>query len=98
MNIDLGASCLLCGSDPGSCAPRCCHHNFIVALLEYISFADIENHFYAVVGEITSTPPSTRAGVWEYYHSSYNGCFLKVEVHDFRSFLGYVLTDGYSWM
>ena len=26
---------------------------------EYLSFADIENLFYAVVGEITSTPPST---------------------------------------
>ena len=38
---------------------RCCHHNFIVAILEYLSFADIENLFYAVIGEITSTPPST---------------------------------------
>ena len=38
----------------------CCHHNFIVAVLEYLSFfADIENLFYAVVGEITSTSPST---------------------------------------
>ena len=56
--------CLLtfrgCGSVPGSWAPRCCCHNFIVAVLEYLSFADIENHVYAVVGEITSTPPSTR--------------------------------------
>ena len=59
-------------------------------------FADIENLFYAVVGEITSTPPSTGAGVREYCHKSYNGCFSKVEVHDFRRFLGYVLTDGYS--
>ena len=58
--------------------------------------ADIENLFYAVVGEITSTPPSTGARVREYCHNSYNGCFLKVEVHDFRRFLGYVLTDGYS--
>ena len=65
--------------------------------MEYLSFADIENLFYAVVGEITSTPPSTRA-VQEYCHSLYNGCFSKVEVHDFRSFLGYVLTDGYNWM
>ena len=94
--------CLLtfrvCGSVPGSWAPRCCRHNFIVAILEYLSFADIENLFYAVVGEITSTPPSTGAGVREYCHNSYNGCFSKVEVNDFRRFLGYVLTDGYSWM
>ena len=94
--------CLLtfrgCGSVPGSWAPRCCRHNFIVAVLEYLSFADIENLFYAVVGEITSTPPSTGAGVREYCHNSYNGCFSKVEVHDFRRFLGYVLTDGYSWI
>ena len=94
--------CLLtfrgCGSVPGSWAPRCCRHNFIVAVLEYLSFADIENLFYAVVGEITSTPPSTGAGVREYCHNSYNGCFSKVEVHDFRRFLGYVLKDGYSWM
>ena len=34
-------------------------HNFIVAVLEYLSFADIENLFYAVVGEITSMSPST---------------------------------------
>ena len=54
--------------------------------------------FYAVVGDITSTPPSTGAGVREYCHNSYNGCFLKVEVNDFRRFLGYVLKDGYSWM
>ena len=94
--------CLLtfrgCGSVPGSWAPRCCCHNFIVAILEYLSFTDIKNLFYAVVGEITSTPPSTRAGVREYCHNSYNGCFLKVEVNDFRRFLGYVLKDGYSWM
>ena len=33
-----------------------------VAVLEYLSFADIENLFYAVVGgEITSTSPSTGA-------------------------------------
>ena len=75
----------------------CCHHNFIVAVLEYLSFADIKNLFYAVVGEITSTPPSTGAGVWEYCHNSYNGCFSKVDVNDFRRFLGYVLTDGYNW-
>ena len=49
----------LCGFDPGSRALRCCCHNFIVAVLEYLSFADIENLFYAVVGEITSTSPST---------------------------------------
>ena len=30
----------------------------ISGILEF-SFADIENIFYAVVGEITSTPPST---------------------------------------
>ena len=94
--------CLLtfrgCGSVPGSWAPKCCHHNFIVAVLEYLSFTDIENLFYAVVGEITSTPPSTGAGVREYCHNSYNGCFSKVEVNDFRRFLGYVLKDGYSWM
>ena len=81
---------------PGSWAPRCCRHNFIVAVLKYLSFADIENLFYAVIGEITSTPPSTGAGVREYCHNSYNGCFSKFEVLDFRSFLGYVLTDGYS--
>ena len=57
-------------------------------------FADIENLFYAVVGEITSTPPSTGAGVREYCHNWYNGCFSKVEVDDFRRFLGYALTDG----
>ena len=50
-------------------------------------FADIENLLYAVVGEITLTPPSTRAGVWEYCHNSYNGCFSKVEVNDLRRFL-----------
>ena len=44
------------------------------------------NLFYAVVGEITSTPPSTGAGVREYCHNSYNGCFSKVEVDDFRRF------------
>ena len=61
-------------------------------------FADIENLFYAVIGEITSMPPSTRAGFREYYHNSYNRYFSKVEVNDFRRFLGYVLKDGYSWM
>ena len=50
------------------------------------SFADIEKLFYAVVGEITSTPPSTGAGVQEYCHNSYNICFSKVEVNDFRRF------------
>ena len=34
--------CLLtfrgCGSVPGSWAPRCCRHNFIVAVLEYLIF------------------------------------------------------------
>ena len=54
--------------------------------------------FMQFVGEITSTPPSTRAGVLEYCHNSYNGCFSKVEVNDFRRFLSYVLKDGYSWM
>ena len=87
-----------CGSVPGSWALRCCRHNFIVAVLEYLSFADIENLFYAVVGEITSTPPSTGAGVREYCHNLYNRCFSKIEVDDFRRFLGYVLKDGYSWM
>ena len=28
-------------------------------MLEYLSIADIKNLFYAVVGEITSMPPST---------------------------------------
>ena len=42
-----------CGFDPGSRALRCCRHNFIIAVLEYLRFADIENLFYAVVGEIT---------------------------------------------
>ena len=73
--------CLLtfrgCGSVPGSWAPRCCRHNFIVAILEYLSFADIEKLFYAVVGEITSTPPNIGAGVREYRHNSYNGCFFE---------------------
>lgn len=46
-------------------------------------FADIKNLFYAVVGEITSMPPSTGVGVREYCHNSYNECFLKVEVNDF---------------
>ena len=54
--------------------------------------------FMQFVGEITSTPPSTGAGVQEYCHNSYNGCFSKVEVNDFRRFLGYVLKDGYSWL
>ena len=63
-----------------------------------ISFADIENLFYTVVGEIISTPPSTGAGVREYRHNLYNGCFSKVEVDDFRRFLGYVLKDVYNWM
>ena len=54
--------------------------------------------FMQFVGEITSTPPSTGAGVREYCHNLYNGCFSKVEVDDFRRFLGYVLKDGYSWM
>ena len=42
--------------------------------------------FMQFVGEITSTPPSTGAGVREYCHNLYNGCFSKVEVDDFRSF------------
>ena len=46
-------------------------------------FADIENLFYAVVGEITSTSPSTGVGVREYCHNSDNGCFSKGEVNDF---------------
>ena len=54
--------------------------------------------FMQFVGEITSMPPSTGAGVREYRHNLYNGCFLKVEVDSFRSFPGYVLKDGYSWM
>ena len=54
-------------------------------ILEF-SFADIENLFYAVVGKITSMPPSTGAGAREYCHNSYNGCFSKVEVNDFRRF------------
>ena len=34
----LGASCQgFCGSVPGSWALRCCRHNFIVAVLEYLS-------------------------------------------------------------
>ena len=61
-------------------------------------FANIENLLYVVVGEITSTRPSTGAGVREYRHNLYNGCFSKVEVVGFRRFLGYVLKDGYSWM
>ena len=69
---------------------------FIVVVLEYLSFTDIENLFYAVVGEITSTPPSTGEGVREYCHNTYNKCFSKVEVNDFQRFLGYVLKDGYS--
>ena len=54
--------------------------------------------FMQFVGEITSMPPSTGAGVREYRHNLYNRCFLKVEVDGFQSFLGYVLKDGYSWM
>ena len=45
-------------------------------------FADIDL-LYAVVGEITSTPPSTGAGVREYCQNLDNGCFSKVEVIDF---------------
>ena len=82
--------CLLtfrgCGSVSRSWSLRCCRHNFVVAALEYLSFADIENLFYAVVGEITSTPPSTGAGVREYCHNLYNRCFSKVEVDGFQSF------------
>ena len=55
-----------------------------ILLLQRIpEFTDIENLLYAVVGEITSTPPSTGAGVREYCHNSYNICFSKVEVNDF---------------
>ena len=54
--------------------------------------------FMQFVGEITSTPPSTGAGVREYRDNLHNGCFSKVEVDGFRRFLGYVLKDGYSWM
>ena len=63
-----------------------------------LEFADIKTLFYAVIGEITSMPPSTGVGAREYCHNSYNECFLKDEVHDFRRFLGYVLKDGYNWM
>ena len=42
--------------------------------------------FMQFIGEITSTPPSTGAGVREYRHNLYNRCFSKVEVDDFRSF------------
>ena len=42
--------------------------------------------FLQFVGEITSTPPSTGAGVREYRHNFYNGYFSKVEVDGFRSF------------
>ena len=54
----------------------------------------MENLFYAVLGEITSMPPSTGARVREYCHSSYNGCFLKVGVHDFRRF-SWLCIDGW---
>ena len=56
------------------------------------------NPWIVRLGEITSTPPSTGAGVREYRHNLYNGCFSKVEVDGFWRFLGYVLKDGYSWM
>ena len=74
--------------------------NFIVAVLQYLSLVSPTSKisFMQFVGEITSTPPSTGAGVQEYCHNFYNGCFSKVEVDDFRRFLGYVLKDGYSWM
>ena len=42
--------------------------------------------FMQFLGEITLTPPSTGAGVREYRHNLYNGCFSKVEVDGFRSF------------
>ena len=38
------------------------------------------------VGEITSTPPCNEAGVREYWHNLYNGCFSKGEVGGFPSF------------
>ena len=60
--------------------------------------ATLEISFMQFVGEITSMPPSTGAGIREYRHNLYNGCFSKVEVDGFRSFPGYVLKDGYSWM
>ena len=53
------------------------------------SFADIENLFYAVVGEITSMPPSTGAGVWEYCHNSYDGFFRR---------LRYTISEGFLVM
>jgi len=53
--------CLLtfrgCGSVPGSWAPRCCRHNFIVAVLEYLSFADIEISFMQLLVRSPRRPP-----------------------------------------
>ena len=96
---ELCSWCLLtfrgCGSVPGSWAPRRCRHNFIVAVLEYLSFADIENLFYAVVGEITSTSPST-GEFGSIAIARVTDAFRRLRYTISGVFLGYVLTDGYS--
>ena len=79
---------------PGELSSEVLLSQFYRCSSEIPEFVDIENLLYAVVVEITSMPPSTGAGVREYRHNSYNGCFSKVEVYDFRRFLGYVLKDG----
>ena len=95
----LGASCQgFCGSVPGSWAPRCCRHNFIVAVLEYLSL--VRRHRKSLLCSCWWDNPDNPVLRWvrEYCHDLYNGRFSKVEVDDFRRFLGYVLKDGYSWM
>ena len=93
--------CLLsfrgCGSVPGSWVPRCCRQNFIVADLEYLSSPTLKISFMQLLVRKHRCYPVLR-WVREYCHDLYNGCFSKVEVDDFRRFLGYVLKDGYSWM
>ena len=54
-----------------------------------------KNSFMQFVGEITSTPPSTGAGVREYRHNLYNGCFSKVEVDGFQSFFSRLCDEGW---
>ena len=62
---------------------------FIVVVLEYLSFADIENHFYAVVGEITSTPPSTGREF---------GSIAIARITDAYQRLRYTISEGYLVM
>ena len=52
-------------------------------------FADIENIFYAAVGEITSMPASTGAGVREYCITRITDAFVR---------LRYMISEGFLVM